>query len=95
MQEDKPVQLSAVEASIQKTQRRKKSPKGSGPEHYQMHRHHEVLLVGTSVGLPTKAVRQLQLTGARQADCLSLIISVLADTCRATTWPGYESRFFF
>ena len=37
-----------------------------------MHHHHEVVLVGASVGLPpTKAVRQLQLTGARQAECLT------------------------
>ena len=36
-----------------------------------MHRHHEVVLVGTSVGLPPslqKAVRQLQLAGAGQAE---------------------------
>ena len=59
---------------------------GEEIEHYQMrmHRHQKVVLVGTSVGVPpsqlswsTKAVRQLQLTGDRQADCLCLMIIVL------------------
>ena len=46
-------------------------------EHYQTRRHHEVVLHGRYISrfasLPTKAVRQLQLTGARQAVCLSLV----------------------
>ena len=47
-----------------------------------MHRHHGVVLVGTSVGLPPglqKPIRQLQLAGARQADCLS---SIKDSTCQ-------------
>ena len=36
-----------------------------------MHHHHEVVLVGASVGLPPSLQRQLQLTGARQAECLT------------------------
>ena len=33
--------------------------------------------IGRFASWPTKAVRQLQLTGARQAECLSPIIKVL------------------
>ena len=68
-------------------------------EHYHMNRHHEVVLVGTSVGLPPRLQEPL---GSCSWQVLAKYIGrqivcvwwSLCYKCRATTRPGYGSWYF-